>query len=228
MRWLSSLIFLLWAFSVYAAYVVVKSGRRIDGVKISASANGSVTLVTAQGQRMTFRKGQYRRAVVDKPREFSQAEKLMKAGRGAEAVALLEKVKTDYHFLSWDQQAIRLLANYYYDSGMFAEATVEFQALEVSSEVEREKCRQALIQSGQADVVLPELEKEIASGSREAAARAYLMRGDLKATNGDLEGARRDWLKVATFFKAQKDVAKQAVEKLGNHEIHQNRENLSL
>ena len=49
-------------------------------------------------------------------------------------------------------------------------------------------------------------------------AQAYLMRGELKAEMGDLEGARRDWLKVATFFKAQKKLAAQAEEKLGEME----------
>lgn len=218
MRWFNSLLLLGLVYSAEAAHVVTQSGRRIDGVKISATADGSVTLTTAGGQKMTFRKGQYRRAVADKPRELAQAEKLLKDGKGAQAVALLEKVKAGYRFLAWDQRAIGLLGNHYYDAGKFAEAAVEFQALENPDATVQGKCLDALIQSGEVVAVLAVLEKDIASGSREVAARAYLLRGDLKAADGDHEGARRDWLKVATFFKAQKESAKQAEEKLLNSE----------
>ena len=167
---------------------------------------------------MTFRKGQYRRAVADKPRELAQAEKLLKDGKGGQAVALLEKVKAGYRFLAWDQRAIGLLGDYYYGAGKFDEAAAEFQALENPDAAAQEKYRDALIKSGKVGAVLPALEKDIASGSREAAARAYLLRGDLKAAAGDTAGARRDYLKVATFFKAQKEAAQEAEERMSNNE----------
>ena len=72
-----------------------------------------------------------------------------------------------------------------------------------------------MVKSGDTAAVLNDLEKEIATGSREAAARAYLLRGDLKAASGDAAGARRDWRKVALFFKAQKEFAEEAERKLG-------------
>ena len=217
MRWFCSFLILL-ACSANAAYVVTQSGRQINGSEISATVDGSVVLTTASGQKMTFRKGQYRRAVADKPRELVQAEKLLEDGKGEQAVALLEKVKAGCRFLAWDQRAISLLGNYYYEEGKFAEAAAEFQALENPDVATQGKCRDALIQSGQAGAVLPALEKDIASGSRAAAARAYLLRGDLKAANGDTEGAARDWLKVATFFRAQKEHAAEAERKLGETE----------
>lgn len=219
MRWIDSLLLLGLVYAAEAAHVVTSSGRRIDGAKISATAEGAVTLTTASGQKMTFRTGQYRRAVADKPRELAQAEKLLEDGKGGQAVALLEKVKAGYRFLEWDQRAISLLANHYYEEGRFAEAVAEFQALENLDDAEVQgKYRDALIQSGQAGAVMVLIEKEIASGSRVAAAQAYLLRGDLKAAGGDREGARRDWLKVATFFKAQKEAAKNAEGKLLNSE----------
>ena len=218
MRWFVSLGFLFLALPVDAAFVEMPSGQKIKGTEISASADGDVTLVTATGQKMVFRKGRYRRAVADKPPGLARAEKLLAAGQTDEAVALLEKVKADFRFLSWDRQAIRLLADHYLEAGQFAEAAKEFQSLDNPNAQEREKCRQALIGAGRADAVLPELEKEIASGSREAAARAYLMRGDLRAAGGDAEGARRDWLKVATFFKAQREAAKMAEARMSNSE----------
>ncbi|VGO21786.1 tetratricopeptide repeat protein [Pontiella sulfatireligans] len=222
MHWFNSfLVLLLMVCSAEAAYVVTQSGRQINGAKISASSNGSVTLTTDSGQSMTFRKGQYRQAVADKPAGLTKAEQLMKAGKGEQAVPLLRKVVKDYRFLGWDQTAALLLGNYLYDVSQFAEAVEAFQALENPEPAAQAKHRDALLKSGNLEQVLPALEKDIASGSREAAARAYLMRGDFKAANGDPAGARRDWLKVARFFKAQKELAQQAGEKLGNHEIHE-------
>jgi predicted negative regulator of RcsB-dependent stress response len=224
MRWRNSLLFFLLVVSADAAYVVTLSGRQINGTEISATEDGSITLKTASGQSMTFREGQYRSAAADKPKELDQASRLLRDGKGEQAVPLLRKVKAGYRFLAWDQEAIRLLADYYFEREQYAEAAREFQALEnFDDPVVQSRHREALLKSGNTDAVLPALEKDIAEGSREAAAEAYLMRGDLKAANGDSEGARRDWLKVATFFKAQNDLAEQAEQKLGNHEPDENK-----
>jgi len=167
---------------------------------------------------MTFRKGQYRSAAVSRPKELDRAEQLLNDGRGNEAVPLLKKVKMDCRFLAWDQKAILLLANQYFETGQFGEAVAEFQTLKKKTPDIQAKLRESMIQSGNTGALLADLEKDIFSGTREAAARAYLMRAELKSANGDPEGARRDWLKVATFFRAQKEIAKQAEEKLNGHE----------
>lgn len=218
MRWLNKvLLTLLLTCSANAAYVVTQSGRQINGSKISANEEGSVILTTSTGQQMTFRKGQYRTAVIDQPKELAQAQELIEAGKGDEALPLLKKIQINCRFLGWDEKATRIRADYFYDSGQFSEAMVEFQSLEpLGDPVVTARLRESLLKSGNLEQVLPALEKDIASGSRETAARAYLMRGDLKAANGDTDGARRDWLKVATFFTAQKERASEAEEKLAN------------
>ncbi|WP_372808261.1 tetratricopeptide repeat protein [Pontiella sp.] len=214
MRWFISLLLFGLLFSSHAAHVITNTGRRIDATQISASADGSVTIVTATGQSLTFRSGQYRSAAADRPAALAQAQKWLEAGQPEKAIPLLETVKRDCRFLAWDQPAIALLANHYFESGQFAQAAAEFQLMDEQGPDVQEKIRQALVKSGKADAVLPALEQDIAGGSREAAARAYLLRGDLKAAAGDTEGARRDWLKVATYFKAQKELAQQAADKL--------------
>ncbi|MDF7798041.1 tetratricopeptide repeat protein [Pontiellaceae bacterium B1224] len=211
MRWLSSILIALSICSAEAAFVLNNAGRQIQGTKISADADGAVTLTTTTGQKMTFRKGQYRSAVADRPRELAQAEQLLEQGQGEQAVPLLKQVKQECRYLAWDQAAIQLLADYYFSSGRFAEALNEFQTLEDQSDpIVQRKIRGAMVKSGTTESVLLVLNADIATGSREAAAQAYLMRGELKATAGDLEGARRDWLKVVTFFKAQKKSAQLA------------------
>lgn len=219
MRWLSSLIIVLSLSSAQAAFVVNNAGRQIKGTKITATEDGAVTLTTASGQRMTFQKGQYRSATADCPKELSRAEQLLKQGQGEQAVPLLKQVKQECRYLAWDQTAIQLLADYYFSIGQFALALEEFQTLEEQSDpVVQRKLREAMMKSGSSDSVLLVLNEDIATGSREAAAQAYLMRGELKAANGDPEGARRDWLKVVTFFKAQKESVLKAEQQLGETE----------
>ena len=218
MHWCSSLCALLFAASAHAAYVVTQSGRQINGTEISAAEDGSVTLKTASGQSMTFRAGQYRTAAADRPAALDAATRLIGNGEGEQAIPLLRKVQEDYRFLAWDQQAIRLLADYYFDTEEFAAAATAFQLLDDADDpVVQARLREAWFKSGDVEAVLPALEKDIAEGSREAAASAYLLRGNLRAANGDAGGARRDWLKVATFFKAQKESAQQAEQNLGEN-----------
>ena len=206
---------------VDAAYVVNNSGRQINGTKISATADGAVTLTTGSGQTMTFRKGQYRSAAADRPVALTRAEQLLQTGQSEQAVPFLKQVKKECRFLDWDQTAIQLLADHYIATDQFAEAVIEFQSLEDQSIPQNQRrLREAMLKSGASETILAVLNEDIAHGTREAAAQAYLMRGKLKAESGDLEGARQDWLKVATFFKAQRELALEAEQKLGNHEIH--------
>ncbi len=219
MHWRTSLVILMLTASANAAYVVTQSGRQINGVKISAGEEGAVTLTTATGQKLTFRKEQYRSAAADRPKQLEQAERLLQNEQGEQAVPLLKQVKSAYRFLEWDQTAILLLANYYYHAGQFLEAVVEFEALDQLTDLELQaRHRDAVLKTGNRERICSMLETDISTGSREAAARAYLMRGDLKNADGDRAGARRDWLKVATFFNAQKESAKNAAERISNTE----------
>ena len=212
MRWLLSILFA--AVSVQAAYVVTSSGRQINGERVRATADGSVTLFTHGGQSMTFQRGQYRAAKADRPRELDVVETLLAEGKDTHAVALLEKVKREYRFLAWDQTAIARLADYYFETGQYAAAAREYPLLDHPSDEATARLRTAILQSGDAETVRVMLDRDIASDDRVAAAYAYLARGDQKVAAGDVEGARRDWLKVKMFFKAQNEMAAEAEARL--------------
>lgn len=212
MRWFIS--FLLIANMANAAYVVTSSGRQINGERITAAEDGSVTLFTAGGQSMTFQQHQYRSAKADRPRELDLAKTLFAEGKDKHAMAMLNTLKVEYRFLAWDQPAIEMLADYYFEQKRFAEAAAEYQRLEQPSEQARSRLRAAVMKSSDPAAVLNMLNHEIASGSRAEAAKAYLARGDLKLQEGDAAGARRDWLKVVQFFKAEKDTAAEAEARL--------------
>lgn len=219
MRWPIS-FFLLICFSAQAAYVVNNAGRKISGREISADSDGRVTLKMSSGQVMTFQKGQYRSAVADRPKELEIGEQLMREGKGADAEPYLKLAKKKCRFLKWDQKAIQLLADYYFESGQFALAIVEFQSLDDQAIPQNQvRVREAMMKSGEARDVMRVLDEDIRSGSREAAAQAYLMRGQLKVEQGDAEGARRDWLKVVTFFKAQSEMVAEAENLLKENEV---------
>ncbi len=219
MRWPISLCLMLCG-SIQAAYVVNNAGRKISGPEISAAADGRVTLKTAGGQVMTFQKGQYRSAAADRPTELDIAEKLLRDGQGGKAVPYLQRAKEKCRFLQWDQTAIQLLADYYYESGQYALAVREYQQLEDPSIPQNQnRLRDALMRSGELDAALQVLNADISSGSRAAAAQAYVMRGKLKAENGDAAGAKRDWMKVTTFFKAQEDAVTEAENLLKENEL---------
>jgi len=218
-RWRIS-FFLLICFSAQAAYVVNNAGRQISGREISADSDGRVTLKTSNGQVMTFQKGQYRSAVADRPKELDIAEKRLREGRGSEAVPFLKQAKKKCRFLKWDQEAIQLLADYYFESGQFALAIVEFQSLDDQAIPQNQvRVREAMMKSGEVRDVMRVLDEDIRSGSREAAAKAYVLRGQLKVEQGDVEGARRDWFKVVTFFKAQSEVVVEAENLLKENEV---------
>ncbi len=211
MRWQISLV-LLFCMSVRAAYVVNNAGRKIQGSEITATSEGGVTLKTKGGQVMTFQRGQYRTAVADRPRSLDLAENLIREGRGGEAVPYLKLAKKRCRFLRWDQRAMQLLADHYFETGQYALAVAEFQALDDQSVPEnRLRLREAMLKSGDLETAAAVLNEDIRTGSREAAAQAYLMRGKLKRDRGDIEGARRDWMKVALFFKTEQEAAEEAM-----------------
>ena len=57
------------------------------------------------------------------------------------------------------------------------------------------------------------INEDIASGSREAAARAQVVRGDMKAAGGQYEEALLDYLRTAILFRAQTAVLPEATYK---------------
>lgn len=218
MPWLYRFVFLMVVGAADAAYVVTNTGRQIRGTELSATADGTVILKTESGQTMTFRKGQFRSAIADRPAALDQAAALIKSGKHEAAVALLNEVKVRYQHLAWDQTAIQMLADHYYASEAYALAVGEYELLTEKGPSVEGKIREAMIKSGDTRSVIAALDQDIAAGSRNDAAEAYLMRGDLKLEAGDPDGARRDWLKVVLFFKARKDVVLQAEERLANLE----------
>ena len=202
-----------------APFVVNSAGSRVTGSAIQSAPDGTICLTTLNGQVLTFRAGSYRQAGADKPPEMRQVETLAKQGNLAGAVKILIRVKQQYSFLGWDQRASRMLARVYLSLGQFEPSVREYEALfEVQPDlktipIERANYMQALRGAERMDEVVGMIDEDIASGSREAAARAQIIRGDMKLEAGQQEEALLDYLRTVILFRAQMKVLPEATYK---------------
>lgn len=215
-----SLIIMILAGVVRAApFVINSAGNKVIGSAIKSAPDGTVLLTTLNGQTLTFRKGSYREAFADKPKEMFQVEELVKQKNLIAVAEILRRVKTDYQFLGWDQRASLMLARVYLPMKQFEDSAREYEALFAAQPAlknnlkERSNYMQALLGSGRIDEVAKMVDEDIASGSREAAARAQVVRGDMKAASGQYEEALLDYLRTTILFKAQTAVLPEATYK---------------
>ena len=205
-----SFVVLISTFTVQGApFVINSAGNQVNGSAITSAEDGTILLTTLNGQTLTFRKGSYRQAFADKPKEIFQVEELVKQKNLNAVVEILCRVKEDYQFLGWDQRAGRMLARIYLPLERYEDSAREYEELFAvqpkfkSVPKERANYMQALLGSGRIDEVAAMVDEDIASGSREAAARAQVVRGDMKAKSGQYEEALLDYLRTAILFRAQ-------------------------
>jgi len=204
-----------------AATVILTNGKRVDGTAIRANRNGDIILTTTAGQQ-TFVKGSYAKAIADKPADYDRARSLAGKGKPAEAIALLEKITTEYRYLDWDINAYIAIASIHTSQGNHKEAVGVYDRVMRQSPAKKEDSnfqwvyRSALLSAGMHDKLMPQLEKAITSGSRSDAARAQVMRGDIKMASGQIEAAVMDYLRTAILFESEAAVQPEALFKAGN------------
>jgi hypothetical protein len=97
-------VVLLGASSVPAAYVELADGSRRDGSAIRARSDGAIILTTPNGN-VEFTRGQYTKAVADKPADFDKARQLAAQKNFDAALPLLDGIIQNYRFLDWDNNA---------------------------------------------------------------------------------------------------------------------------
>jgi tetratricopeptide (TPR) repeat protein len=202
-----------------APFVINSAGKQVTGSSIQSAADGTILLTTLNGQTLTFRKGTYRQAFADKPKEMLQVEQLVKKKDLNAVVQTLLRVKEEYQFLGWDQRAGLMLARVYLPLKQFEDSAREYEELFIAQPKysqnlkERSNYMQALLGSGRTKEVALMIDEDIASGSREAAARAQVVRGDMKAASGQSEEALLDYFRTALLFKSQTAVLPEATYK---------------
>lgn len=149
------------------------------------------------------------------PPGFAKAAEQVEKGQGANAVAALSKIVTDYRMLHWDKVAGRYLAFAYLDAGQPQKAYEACNS--IISEDRTAAYRgdlaaaywQALLKLGKNDQLENALKKAVSSGDRAASAAALVMRGDIIRTQGknspdSLKSALADaYLRVALMYNQQ-------------------------
>lgn len=204
----------------HAATVIMPNGNRIDGTEIRAMRNGDIVLTTSSGQR-TFARGTYSKAIASKPASFDQARSLAGQGRHDEAIAMLETIVNEFRFLDWDNNALVAIAQIESSRNNHAKAVETYERLVSQSPELRDDSnvqwayRDALLKAGLFDKLSPSLDQAIKSGSRTDAARAQIMRGDIRMAKGEVEPAAMDYLRSAILFESEKAVQPDALLKAG-------------
>lgn len=218
--YLCSFVVCMFSFVAQAApFVINSAGNQVNGSAIQSAADGTILLTTLNGQTLTFRPGSYRQAFADKPKEMFQVEAMVKEKNLIAVVEILRRVKEDYKFLGWDQRASLMLARVYLPMKQFKDSAREYEELFavqpdlMKNPKDRANYMQALLGAGRIADVSKMIDEDIASGSREAAARAQIVRGDMKAASGQVEEALLDYLRTALLFKNQTAVLPEATYK---------------
>jgi TolA-binding protein len=209
-----------------APRVIMPTGKEITGKAVEIADDGRVLLTTDKGV-MTFPKGT--RVIVDKPMEYTRAVQQLQQRQYDEAIRSLEKVIADYASLQWDVRARALLPRAYFGKRDYDKAVDAYDAA-FAEDPELRKDGEAMTQylnalrgSGRNDRLTPVLDDVIGGGSRDAAARAQVMRGKVRMEEGDTRGALFDFMRTAEFFRKVEDVQPEAhyraglcLEKLGD------------
>jgi tetratricopeptide (TPR) repeat protein len=195
-----------------APYVILKNNEQKVGTQIRARPDGTITLIMGGGQSLQLSKDQYIRAVADKPEKIDAAAAAVAAKKFDEAIPVLKQIMTDLRFLEWDRVAGIQLARAYEGKGMGAEAVAvyetlvkDYPALEMDPEFGW-AYRSGLLAAKQYARLEPMLKKMIAEGSRTDAAKALIMRGDIRAEENKMELAIRDYLRMILFYEKERDV----------------------
>ena len=203
-----------------AAVVVLPNGNRVEGTEIRASRTGDIILTTPAGQR-TFARGQYTQAIADKPAAFDQARALAGQGKHDEAITMLEKIATDYRYLDWDNKSLIAIGQIQTSRGKHKEAVDVYdrlfrQAPELRQDAAAQWAyREALLAAAMYDKLQPSLDEAISKGSRTDAARAQVMRGDIRMAQEQVEAAVMDYLRSAILFESESAVQPEALYKAG-------------
>ncbi len=186
--------------------VYLKGGREIDGVSIRAKSDGTIVLTRSDGQQLTLSVEQYDRAEADRPPEYDEAIRLIQAKDYDKAIPLLRKVVDAMRFLTWDERALYAIAKAYEGKGQPADAVKAYEqlfAVNPAAEQGGEPMRgyfEALFAAGRQAVLEPKVDRVIRKGARPDAARAQILRGDMRAAAGRLEEAVLDYLRTVMFF----------------------------
>jgi tetratricopeptide (TPR) repeat protein len=200
--------------SAASPYVILPSGKRVTGSRVTADGDGQILLTIDQGV-LTFQPGT--RVVMDEPPAIARALQMMQGGDNRSAVGILKKTVEEYRFLDWDRKALRLLGRAHLNLREYGEAAAVYETLlaldpEAKSEADvMTRYLNALAETGDDTKLMPLLAQTIADGPRPAAALAQMIRGGRFLATGKTKLALMDFMRTAELFGEVEEFRKESV-----------------
>ncbi len=195
----------------------VGGGDPIRGT-ITYRASSRTYNVARGGVSMTIPADQVDTILVQKPREMDAALAAVRAGRGAQAIPVLEKIFNSYIGLQWDVVAARALAEAYLQAKN-GDKAIEYceRVISVNKNVSADLLGvywDALLLGEKYDRLRRAITEAIEKGSREQQAVAQIKRGDIDRKQGNLKQALVDgYLRTILLYEQIKSVQPEALYK---------------
>lgn len=200
-----------------ADHVVLKTGAKSEGSIRYKRLTQEYIVSTAEGTEMTYARDKVERVVVARPpAQYEQAAKMAQDGKEA-AIPILEKIASDYDNMQYDTKARDVLGYIYLKKEDFKKAASVYETLfktafpaDITSMMWRRYC-DALIGSRNTAALQKEIDDKISKGSREVAALAHVIRGEIFKSQGQTFDAMLDYLRVAILYTQVKEVQPEAL-----------------
>ena len=199
--------------------IVKKDGSKVPGTSIAYKRVTQEYTLMADGVQMTFPRSQVDHVEVAKPPQYDQAAKLVTDGKLDEAIPLLKAMIDDYDMRQWDNEGRDLLGFVYMKKKDCANAVATYEALIKNTDKSRVKPDtqrrywDAMVGAGKYEALTKELDDVIATGSRESAATAFLVRGDVRHAQKQTFDALMDYLHTAVLFEQVRETQPEALYK---------------
>ncbi len=169
------------------------------------------------GTVLPIPKAQVDRLEIDKPAAYDKAAQAIASKQYDVAIPVLDGLVTEYAMRVWDNEARRLLAVAYMgknEAKKAASALDDYFANVPKAQVPADVQLlywNALLGADRASTLKKDLDEVVASGSREMAAAAQVMRGNMNRQAGQKETALLDYLRVVILFENVKAVQPEAL-----------------
>lgn len=196
--------------------VRLTNGKIIQAQSIEWRESEQSYRISSEGVIMPIPKDQVESLEIAKPATFDQAASMVPK-QPAAAVPLLDEIVTKYRMRVWDNEARRLLAQAYMSMNepkKAADALEGYISSVPKASIPADVIMlywKALLGAGKAATLKKELDEVVASGSREMAAAAMVMRGNIDREAGQKEAAVLDYLRVVILFENVKTMQPEAL-----------------